>query len=125
DSSCLTIDDVIFCTGYTSGLSVLNESISQECQSIGLYKLMYPVHGAGRSAQHNTLCFVGQTAQRGATLPIAEMQARYHCAVLDKRIRLPSYENMQKEMTRYSGSDPAFAVKYFFMAAVPYQFRLQ
>uniref|UniRef100_A0A915IXY2 Uncharacterized protein n=1 Tax=Romanomermis culicivorax TaxID=13658 RepID=A0A915IXY2_ROMCU len=70
--------------GYTSGLWALNESIGQECQSIGLYKLMYPVHDARRSAQHNKLCFVDQTAQRGTTLPITEMQAWYHCAVLDE-----------------------------------------
>uniref|UniRef100_A0A915JRJ5 Flavin-containing monooxygenase n=1 Tax=Romanomermis culicivorax TaxID=13658 RepID=A0A915JRJ5_ROMCU len=77
DGTTLDIDDVIFCTGYTQGQRLLKQN---EAKSV-LFKLMYPIWNEdGTSKQHNTLCFVGMAAPRGALAPISEMQARLHCA---------------------------------------------
>lgn len=67
-----------------------------ENNELQLHLQMYPPQ-----LPHSTLAIVGMFQPWGAVMPIAEMQARFHCEMLLKRIKLPSKERMLKAIVAY------------------------
>lgn len=92
------IDDVIMCTGYDITFELMEKGVITVNQNneLQLYKLMYPPHLA-----HSTMALIGVFQPWGAVMPIAEMQARFHCEMLANRVALPEAAAMLTEIEQY------------------------
>jgi len=103
------VDDLIMCTGYDVSFPLLENGIVEmnKNNEHNLYKMMYPTQ-----LKHPTIAVVGLIQPWGAVMPISEMQARYHCEMMLKRVKLPEVSTMEQEIEehrktmveRYGGS---------------------
>lgn len=91
----LEADAVISCTGYDQFNqaflpSDLMRGPDTPAHRADLYKLMV-------SPRHAGLFMMGHTETVGALAPVLDAQARWACAVLQGRLKLPSPDKMQAE----------------------------
>ncbi|CAJ0953243.1 unnamed protein product, partial [Mesorhabditis belari] len=94
DTEAQNVDEVIFCTGFTYDLKILENGKTLPVENNhhpGLYLHMFPPE-----LDKNTLCFVGLLMPWGGLFPAAEMQARLFCAQLAGEVELPPVDQMNR-----------------------------
>ncbi|HET8640930.1 MAG TPA: NAD(P)-binding domain-containing protein [Pseudonocardiaceae bacterium] len=95
DGSIERIDAIIYCTGYKISFPFLPESvISPADNRIGLYRRVV-------DPDHPGLFFLALVQPLGATMPIAEAQAKWVADLLDGTAALPPVPAMRSEIQRY------------------------
>ncbi|XP_035824185.1 dimethylaniline monooxygenase [N-oxide-forming] 2 [Aplysia californica] len=90
-SSVNEIDAIVFCTGYDTDLSMLEDNIIDENGRMELYHMVFPL-----DRSHNTLLFVGQMGSDIALPPVSELQARMATKVLAGKVELPPQRKMRQ-----------------------------
>ena len=89
------VDTIVLCTGYTREFPFLDESILKPQRNgkfLPLYKGMFPV-------QHNDcLAFVGMFSIFNSVAIGVELQSRFIAERFKRNIKLPSDEDMDKEI---------------------------
>lgn len=98
---------VISCTGYDQYdqaflPSDASRGVDTPAHRVDLYKLMV-------SPRYANLFMIGHIETVGAIAPVVDAQARWACAVLQKRIQLPSLDKMQAETRAFH----AWQAKHF------------
>ncbi len=87
-------DIVIFCTGYQHDFSFFDKSLIPLLNPLNLYVDTFHPDIPG-------LAFITiNYKERGAILPLAELQARFACAIFSNRLILPTPEKMRAEIPR-------------------------
>jgi dimethylaniline monooxygenase (N-oxide forming) len=95
DGSVERIDSIIYCTGYKISFPFLDDGvIAARDNQIGLYRRVV-------DPDHDGLYFLALVQPLGATMPIAEAQAKWVADLLDGTAVLPSRRRMRREIERY------------------------
>ncbi|EQL30772.1 Fmo5 protein [Blastomyces gilchristii SLH14081] len=98
----LDVDTVICCTGYNMDMPYLSKEtyhvegnpILKSPNTLDLYKLVV-------SPRFTNLFFIGYVELPGPLLPVAEAQARWASAILTGRVKLPSMDEMNRQVKEY------------------------
>ncbi|PGH06138.1 hypothetical protein GX51_02526 [Blastomyces parvus] len=98
----LDVDTVICCTGYHKDIPYLpketyhvqNNPILKSPNTVDLYKLVV-------SPRATNLFFIGNVEQIGPLIPVAEAQARWASAILTGRVKLPSVDEMNRQVKEF------------------------
>ncbi|KAK6048275.1 Flavin-binding monooxygenase-like protein, partial [Cooperia oncophora] len=86
-------DVLITCTGYTFGFPYLDKNIiSIEHHEVPLYKFVFPPN-------NTNLAVIGMIQPIGSIIPISEIQARWVTQVFVDKLKLPSKDEMWKDIT--------------------------
>uniref|UniRef100_A0A0N4ZB48 Flavin-containing monooxygenase n=1 Tax=Parastrongyloides trichosuri TaxID=131310 RepID=A0A0N4ZB48_PARTI len=90
------VDEVIFCTGYNFEFNILENGnlVPVVDNSCCLYKYMYPLE----TSTKNNFSIIGLIQPYGSIMPISEMQARLFFENLNGKCKLPSKEEMIKDI---------------------------
>lgn len=87
------VDAVVFATGFTSGLPFPTDALPREGEDrLLLYKMMVP-------AANPNVAFLGFVDANASLLQAFEMQARYMALVFSGKLKLPSREAMEADIT--------------------------
>ncbi len=88
-------DVVVYCTGYKVSFPFLDDAVVRaEDNHVGLFhRVVDPVHPG--------LYFVGLIQPLGAIMPLAEAQAHWVADLVTGVARLPSLEEMRREIAAY------------------------
>ncbi|XP_072295123.1 flavin-containing monooxygenase 5-like [Eucyclogobius newberryi] len=89
------VDVVIFATGYIFSFPFLPPELQNQSGDRSLYKHIIPP-----SLANPTLAVVGFINSLGAVNPVAEMQGRWATRVFKGIIKLPSEENMKRQIEK-------------------------
>lgn len=94
DNEVTKLDAVILATGYQIKFPFLPKDIlSTRDNQVQLYKFVFPP-----GLPHPTLSLIGLIQPVGAIFPIAEMQARWQALLLSGKRRLPSTDEMHRDI---------------------------
>ena len=89
-----SLDAVIFCTGYKIGFGFVDQSIiTVNSNDVLLYKYVFPPQ-----LTNPTIAVLGCVQPWGGIIPLAELQARWATRVFKGVSKLPSREDMMKEI---------------------------
>jgi len=95
DGSEEQVDTIIHATGYRTSFPFLDPSLFQVTEDVpSLYRRMTPPGAPG-------LYFVGLVQPVGPTIPLVEVQSRWLAAHLAGALRLPSVEQMEREIANH------------------------
>lgn len=91
------VDSVILATGYEVHFPFLDQDILwTEDNKVELYKYMFNPH-----LEHpETLSFIGLIQAFGPAIPVSEMQARWHCHLLQGKSKLPNVDYMMQDIDK-------------------------
>ncbi|XP_055929743.1 flavin-containing monooxygenase 5-like [Argiope bruennichi] len=100
------VDVIIIATGYTWQFPFLEENVVRKEEGrINLYKCVFP-----SQLKHPTLAIIGFLLPLGPGFPLGEMQCRWAAQVLSGHCKLPSEEDMLKEIkTRHKQNAERFS----------------
>ena len=98
DGSAERVDVVIYCTGYKISFPFLDEgAIGADGDHIALYRRVVSPRLPG-------LYFIGLVQPIGAVMPITEIQSQWVADLLQGSATLPSEQEMNREIARYSAA---------------------
>jgi dimethylaniline monooxygenase (N-oxide forming) len=96
DGSSAAVDAIIYATGYRTTFPFIEPSLFEVTDGkVALYRRMLPPALPG-------LYMVGLVQPIGPTIPLVEIQARWLASVISNEVRLPSTDEMQKEIARHN-----------------------
>ncbi|PAV61205.1 hypothetical protein WR25_06839 [Diploscapter pachys] len=92
------VDEVILSTGYKFHMNLLESGnvISLKNNRVGFYKYMFPPE----FSDHNTFAVIGLMQTVGAIMPAGEMQIRLFYEAFSGGVKLPSREEMEKDVQK-------------------------
>ncbi|PRD27213.1 UNVERIFIED_CONTAM: Dimethylaniline monooxygenase [N-oxide-forming] 5 [Trichonephila clavipes] len=95
-NSNISIDAVIFATGYQITFPFIHESILNTTDNeVELYKLSF-----SPELKYPSLIVIGLSQPLGSIFPIAEAQSRWFALLMKEKVKLPDYERMKDEIYR-------------------------
>ena len=98
DGSHEKIDAIIYATGYKSTFPFLKADVfTLDDGHASLYRRIAPLNRPG-------LYMLGLIQPIGATIPLVEVQAKWLAGVLSRKMRLPTEEDMHREVTSHQQS---------------------
>lgn len=93
-------DVIILATGYIIKFPFLDEIVRFDDNKVSLYKYAIPPN-----LKHPTLALVGLIQPLGPIFPISEMQCRWFAQILLGNLKLPSLNDMMKEINAKNESN--------------------
>lgn len=87
------VDVIILATGYLIKFPFLGDIVCTKENKVHLYKYSIPP-----SLKHKTLALIGLIQPLGPIFPVAEMQCRWFVQALCGNLKLPSSEDMEKDL---------------------------
>ncbi|XP_064482608.1 flavin-containing monooxygenase 5-like [Ornithodoros turicata] len=90
------LDVVILATGYLATFPFLDHDVHRtEKNKVCLYKYVFPPH-----LPHPSLAFIGLLQLLGGVFPAQEAQSRWFALLMNKKLSLPSSEQMMADYTK-------------------------
>lgn len=90
------MDVVVLATGYKVKFPFLSDDIVRvEDNKVQLYKFIFPPH-----LPHATLAVLGLVQPSGPGFPVGEMQCRWTARIMAGKHKLPSEQDMRKDIQR-------------------------